>query len=121
MQRRHAIIAAIALVALVLIPAAALAAGLHGGFGHRGGPGGANATYGISDGAANATHPNWTPGDDSAARPFHGNASCTVNPSHTADIVKRTCDQERLGNRTHALADSRTPGSPSQCRQGIGR
>ncbi|MEN6516811.1 MAG: hypothetical protein ABFC38_01300 [Methanospirillum sp.] len=125
MQRRHAIIAAIALVALVLIPAAALASGFHSGFGHRGEPGVANATHGTPNWTANATHPNWTPGDGPGNRTFHGNATCTVNASCSRDATNRTCDQDRIGNRTaanqtHALGESRNIGPQDRAGRGIG-
>jgi hypothetical protein len=126
MQRRHAIIAAIALVALVLIPAAALASGLHGGLGHRGGPWAANATHGMPAWAANGTHPNWTPGDGPDNRTIHGNATCAANESWNRDATNRTCDRDRIGNGTaanqaHAVADSRNPVFRGHDGRGIGR
>ena len=75
MQRRHAIIAAIALVALVLIPAAALASG-PGGFGHRSPLDGKGFARGPADWAGNATAPNWTGGNCTGAGDCAGNAGC---------------------------------------------
>ena len=107
MQRRHAIIAAIALVALVLIPAAALASG-PGGFGHRGtGPGPKNTTQTAPEWAGNATAPHWGAGNCTGARDCAGNASCIGN---------QTCDRDHaqqrggdcLGNVTGEQHQNRT-------------
>ena len=101
MQRRHAIIAAIALVALVLIPAAALASG-PGGFGHRGaGLGPKNTTQTAPDWAGNATAPHWGAGNCTGAGGCAGNASCVGN---------QTCDRDRLQERSGDCAGNVTGG-----------
>ena len=56
MQRRYTFLAAVALVALVLIPSAALAAGFSGGFGPKSSPlGPKNLSQGAPDWAGNAS------------------------------------------------------------------
>jgi hypothetical protein len=107
MQRRYAVIAAIALIALVLIPAAALASG-PGGFGHRGiGPGPKNISQAAADPARNATHPDWAAGNRTGAGRYAGN---------TSRIGNLTCDRDHacehdgdcLGNVTGGQHQNRT-------------
>ncbi len=108
MQRRHAIIAAIALVALVLIPAAALASGLGGGFGHRGpGPGPKNITETAPDWAGNATAPHWGAGNCTGAGDCAGNANCIGNQTCDGDHAQQR-GGDRLGNITGGQNLNRT-------------
>lgn len=89
MQRRHAIIAAIALVALVLIPAAVLALGPGGGLGHRGGGIDPKNVSGAAPAwAGNTTARHLGVGNCTGAGDCGGNASCIGN---------QTCGRDRLG------------------------
>lgn len=108
MQRRHAIIAAIALVALVLIPAAALASGPGGGFGHRGtGLGPKNVSDDAAGWVGNATAPNWTAGNRTVAGGCAGNASCIGDQARARDRAQQR-DGDCLGNITGGVNQDRT-------------
>ncbi len=80
MQRRYTFLAAVALVALVLIPGAALAAGFSGGFGPKSSPLGPKN---LSQGA-----PDWA-----------GNASA-LQANASAGAGDGTCDGTCLGDQT---------------------
>jgi len=84
MERRYAILAAVALVALVLIPGAVLAAGSLHGFGPKASlMGHKNLSLGAPEWAGNATAPQWD------ATGCTGAGTCPTN---------QTCD--RIQNRT---------------------
>lgn len=136
MQRRHAIIAAIALVALVLIPAAVLASGPAGGFGHRGaGPGPKNVSQTDGSWAGNATHPDWCAGDGPGNRTFHSNSTCAANlgcdrgtPRGLGDGTNPAGDQDRprfrnrtAVNLTGTSASDRPLGPAGRAHHGQGR
>lgn len=82
MQRRYALIAAVALVALVLVPGAALAAGFQHGSGQKASPLGQK--HGAPDWAGNAT-----------ALRANQSAGAGDGVCDGACLMNRTCDQNR--------------------------
>ncbi len=87
MQRRYTLIAAVALVALVLVPGAALAAGFQHGSGQKVSPLGQK--HGAPDWAGNAT-----------ALRANQSAGAGDGVCDGACLMNRTCDQNRTQLRT---------------------
>ncbi|MGD9936642.1 MAG: hypothetical protein AB7S61_04115 [Methanoregulaceae archaeon] len=111
MERRYAFLAAVALVALVLIPSAALAAGFQHGFGAKASPmGHKNLSSGAPAWAGNATAPQWN------ATGCAGSGTCLSN---------QTCDraQNRTQLRDGSCLDQANPPADGKrfARQGQGQ
>ena len=96
MVRRYAVIA---LIALVLIPSAALAAGFAGGFGPKTSPLGPKTLCpGIPDWAGNATAPRWNGTDRAGTGVCAGDQVCDGSRDRT-QLRDGTCLTNQAGDR----------------------
>ncbi len=96
MVRRYAVIA---LVALVLIPSAALAAGFSGGFGPKSSPlGPKTVSQGAPDWAGNETAPRWNGTDSAGTGACSGDRVCDGARDRT-QLRDGTCLTNQAGDR----------------------